>query len=544
MTTRRQLLHGAVAMGAGALVTRARPIAALATTGHTRAYDLVIRGGTVYDGRGGPGRIADVAIQRGNIAEVAPRVAQRGTEELDARGLVVCPGFVDIHSHAEGNVRADPRCESAIRQGITTVIVGADGSSSFTGEAAQTFAAWADQLSGLRPSINFASMVGLGSVREAVVGEGDRRATAEELRRMVAMVERALAEGACGVSTGLEYAPGAFATLDELVALSRPAATRRLPYASHLRNEDDRLLESMDEALAVGKGAGCPVQVSHLKQQGTRNWPKYEASMARLAAARTDGTDAWFDVYPYEAYSTGMSNLFPINALDGGTAAFLARLADPAQQPALRTYAQGKIDLLGGWDQIQIASVRAPEDRAAEGKRLGTYAASLGKDPYAVTVELLQRNQGSVGTLGFGMTDANIDRLLAHPWGMVCSDGGAFAVDGPSRRGSPHPRGAGTFPRVLGRYVRERKALSLEAAIPKMTAIPAQRVHLTDRGQLVPGFAADVVLFDPVTVADAATFANPFQYPMGIHAVLVNGQVAVRDGQRSGEGAGRVLRAG
>ena len=525
-------------------MARARPLAALGRAGDRAAYDLVIRGGTVFDGRGGPGRVADVAIQGGKIVEVAPRVAQRGSEELDARGLAVTPGFVDIHSHAEGNVRADPRCESAIRQGITTVVVGADGSSSFSGEADQSFAAWADQLAGVRPSINFASMVGLGSVREAVVGEADRRATADELARMVAMVERALGEGACGVSTGLEYAPGAFASLEELIALSRPAAARRLPYASHLRNEDDRLLESMDEALAVGKGAGCAVQVSHLKQQGTRNWPKYEASIARLDAARAGGTEAWFDVYPYEAYSTGMSNLFPISALDGGTSAFLARLADPAQQPVLRAYAQAKIDLLGGWDQIQIASVRAPEDRAAEGKRLGAYAASLGRDPYAVTVELLQRNQGSVATLGFGMTDANIDRLLAHPWGMVCSDGGAFAVDGPSRRGSPHPRGAGTFPRVLGRYVRERKALSLEAAIPKMTAVPAQRVRLADRGQLVSGFAADVVLFDPATVADRATFANPFQYPVGILAVVVNGQVAVRDGQRTGEGGGRVLRAG
>lgn len=543
MTTSRRdfLAQSGAALGALPLLVHplsARPWVRPAT------YDLIIRGGMVFDGAGGPGRLADVAITEGRIAAVAQTLADRGTDEIDARGLAVSPGFIDIHSHAEGNMTADPRVESAVRQGITTVVVGADGSSTFSGGNTESFSAWSTRIGALQPAVNVASMVGLGSVREAVVGESNRAATSDELQRMVAMVERALAEGACGVSTGLEYAPGAFASLEELVALSTPAGRRGLPYASHLRNEDDRLLESLDEAIAVGRGARCPVQVSHLKQQGARNWPKYDASIARLAAARKDGVESWFDVYPYEAYSTGMSNLFPISALDGGTAAFLARLADPSLAPSLRAYAQAKIDLLGGWDQIQIASVRAPEDRAAEGKRLGAYALSLRADPYDVTVAMLTRNNGSVATLGFGMTDTNIDRLLAHPWGMVCSDGGAFAVDGPTRRGSPHPRGAGTFPRVLGRYVRERKALSLEAAIPKMTSVPAARVKLANRGRLTPGAAADVVVFDPATIADTATFANPFQYPLGIALVVVNGRIAVRDGQHQGVGAGQVLRAG
>jgi N-acyl-D-amino-acid deacylase len=488
--------------------------------------------------------VADVAISAGRVAEIAPRVVGQGEEELDARGLVVAPGFVDIHSHAEGNLADDPRLESVVRQGITTVVVGADGSSSFTGAADRGFAAWATQVEGHRPAVNVAAMVGLGSVRGAVVGAANRPATASELARMVAMVERALAEGACGASTGLEYAPGAFATLDELIALARPLAARRLPYASHLRNEDDRLLESIDEALAVGRGAGCPVQLSHLKQQGRRNWDKLDASLARLAAAREAGVEAWFDVYPYEAYSTGLSNLFPIAALDGGTEAFLARLADSAEAPALRRQVLAKVELLGSWDQVQIASVRAAEDRAAEGKRLGAYAASLGADPYDTAVGLLRRSGGSVGMLGFGMSEANIDRLLAHPWGMVCSDGGAFAVEGPTRRGSPHPRGAGTFPRVLGRFVRERKALTLEEAIPRMTSVPAARVGLADRGVLAPGMAGDVVVFDPATVADSATFANPFQYPVGITAVVVSGFIALQGAQRSSGGTGRVLRPG
>ncbi|MEN9817732.1 MAG: hypothetical protein RLZ32_1612 [Gemmatimonadota bacterium] len=539
---RRAFLAASAAAASLAAVSRG----ALAAPAIRRfpAHDLVIRGGLVLDGRGGPGRVADVAISAGRVAEIAPRVVGQGEEEIDARGLVVAPGFVDIHSHAEGNLADDPRLESVVRQGITTVVVGADGSSSFTGAADRGFAAWATQVEGHRPAVNVAAMVGLGSVRGAVVGAANRPATASELSRMAAMVEQALADGACGASSGLEYAPGAFATLEELIALARPLAARRLPYASHLRNEDDRLLESIDEALAVGRGAGCPVQVSHLKQQGRRNWDKLDASLARMAAAREAGVEAWFDVYPYEAYSTGLSNLFPIAALDGGTEAFLARLADSAEAPALRRQVLAKVELLGSWDQVQIASVRAAEDRAAEGKRLGAYAAALGADPYDTAVGLLRRSGGSVGMLGFGMSEANIDRLLAHPWGMVCSDGGAFAVEGPTRRGSPHPRGAGTFPRVLGRFVRERKALTLEEAIPRMTSVPAARVGLADRGVLAPGMAGDVMVFDPATVADSATFANPFQYPVGITAVVVNGFIALQGAQRSSGGTGRVLRPG
>lgn len=540
MTSRRTFLQqGSAALGAVPFLVGRAP--GLGFPGR-QAYDLVIRGGTVHNDAGGVAREMDVAIHQGRIRAIAPRIAERGRQEIEAKGMVVSPGFVDIHSHGDGNLREDPRAESVIRQGITTIVVGADGSSRFTGSEGASFAAWEHEMAGIAPAVNVASMIGLGTVRGAVVGAADRKATTAELARMVGMVERAIGEGACGASTGLEYTPGAFASVDELIALCRPLSSRRLPYATHMRNEDNQLIEAIDESIAVARGAKCPLQISHLKQQGTKNWSKIDASLARLRDARAEGIDAWFDVYPYEAYQTGLTNLFPVWARDGGDRAFLARLDDSATAVRIRTESLEKVDVIGGWDNVQIARVNNPADRDAEGKRLGAWAKARGEDPYEAAVGLLRRNKVDVGMLGFAMSEANLDRLLGHEFAMVCSDGGGFAIDGPTRRGSPHPRGAGTMPRVLSRFVRERKALTLADALHKMTARPADRVHLADRGRLTVGKAGDVVVFDAATVRDAATFANPFQYPVGISAVIVNGMVAVRDGQHLAR-AGRALRA-
>jgi N-acyl-D-amino-acid deacylase len=385
-------------------------------------------------------------------------------------------------------------------------------------------------------------MIGLGTVRGRVIGNVDRPATPDEIRIMSAMVESALAEGACGASSGLEYTPGAFAGTAELIEVCRPLASRGLPYATHMRNEDDRLLDSIDESIAVARGAGCPLQVAHLKTQGPRNWSKLDAVFARVDNAVRSGVDVAFDRYPYIAYATGLTNLFPVWSRDGGTAAFISRLDAGETATRIRQETLAKVDLIGGWENVHISSVRAAEDRAAEGKRLGTYAQSIGQDPYELTVAMLRRSNGSVGMVGFAMSEDNVDRILAHPRGMVASDGGSFAIEGPTRRGSPHPRGLGTFPRVLARYVRERKALTLEQAINKMTALPASRIRLRDRGRLAVGLAADVVVFDAARVADTATFARPFQYPVGITAVVVNGAVALRDGERRERLTGRALR--
>lgn len=525
------------------------------------APDLVIRGGTLFDGTGAAGVESDVAITGGRIAAVARRMADSGAEEIDARGLAVAPGFIDIHSHGDGSLEEDPRAESLVRQGITTIVVGQDGSSRAPSrgqrggagergggvaavgtESGHSFTDLFASLDRLRSGVNVASMVGLGGLRGIVVGDSDRPATTDELQRMTAMVQEALAQGACGASSGLEYTPGAFASLDELIALCKPLAARGLPYATHMRNEDDHLLEAIDESIAVARGARCPLQISHLKTQGPRNWMKLDAVFARIGAARRDGLDVAFDRYPYIAYQTGLTNLFPVWSRDGGTDAFLARLTDSSTAPRIRAEALAKVELIGGWDNVLIANVRAVEDKAAEGKRLGAYARSLGADPYELTVAMLTRNRASVGMVGFAMSEGNLDRILAHPQGMVCSDGGAFAIEGPTRRGSPHPRGLGTFPRVLARYVRERKALTLEQAIHKMTALPASRVRLRDRGRLAVGLAADVVVFDPARVEDKATYEEPFQYPLGISAVVVNGAVALRDGQRGAQGSGRALK--
>jgi N-acyl-D-amino-acid deacylase len=513
---------GAVSLG----LTKAPALLGLNRDGST-----VIRGATVIDGTGAPGRVADVAFHTGKITGIRRRIAG-GAAVIDGRGLVLAPGFIDIHSHGDSNLEEDPRAESVIRQGITTIVVGADGGSSATGSPARPFRGYWERIARLGPAVNVASMVGLGSIRGERIGQMDRPATAEEVAEMTSWVARAVEEGACGASSGLEYTPGAFASTAELGALCAPLARRGLPYATHMRNEDDRLLDAIDESIEVARIARCPLQISHLKTQGPRNWGKLDEAFAQIAAARAQRLDIAFDRYPYIAYQTGLTSLFPVWSRDGGTSAFFARLDDPAVESRIREATLAKIELIGGWDNVQVTSVRADADRAAEGKRLGSYATGLGADPYATAVGLLRRSNGNVGMVGFAMSEENLDRILAHPLGMVCSDGGSFATEGVTRRGSPHPRGIGSFPRVLGRYVRERKALSLEQAIHKMSGFPARRLRLGDRGVIAPGKAADLVLFDPNTIQDQATFESPFQYPTGVATVIVNGQIALRDAER------------
>ena len=514
----------------------------------------------MYDGTGGPGRRLDVAVTGDRITEVGGSVAA-GSVELDLAGLAVAPGFIDIHSHADLSLLINNRAESRIRQGVTLEVVGQDGGSvgpwSDT-QLEETRARYArsgveidfrdpagfvDRVTRERPAVSVASMVGNGALRGLVVGGDDRPATDGEIGLMKEVLADQIARGCVGLSSGLEYTPSGFAEAAELVELAGVLRGTGLPYASHMRNEDDRLLGAVEEALHVGRVAGVPVQISHLKAQGRRNYWKADAALALIERARTEGVDVHFDRYPYTAYATGLSNLFPSEYRAGGGDAFVARLRAPGTAERLERACRDKVALLGDWNSVQISSTN-DETSWARGRLLGDLARERSIDPYELTVSLLEANGGGVGMIGHGMSEANTAKILAHPLAMLCSDGGAYAPYGPLSTGSPHPRGYGSFPRLLGHYVRDIGALSLEAAIHKITQMPARKLRLEDRGVIGVGAYADLVAFDPVTVADRATFDDPHRYPVGIPHVVVNGVLTLRDGEHTGKLGGRGVRAG
>jgi N-acyl-D-amino-acid deacylase len=527
---------------------------------HPSRAELLLRNALVYDGSGAAPYEADVHVSGDRIARVASRLQAANAETIDLRGLALAPGFIDIHAHTDTVLFAHPDGASKIRQGVTTEVAGQDGSSVAPSSAERTarlraeyaalgldvdvstFGGFFRAMDAHRPALNLASMVGAGTVRGLVIGNEDRPATDAELLQMTEHVRRAIADGACGLSSGLEYVPGGFASAQELSALAGALRGTGLPYASHMRNEDDRLLAAIEEALFVGKTAGVPVQISHLKVQGGRNWWKADVVFAVIETARASGTDVHFDRYPYVAYSTGLSNLFPLWARDGGNDAFLARLRDASVLPRIEAAVRDKIAQLGSWDAVQITSTGNEELAWARGQRLGRLAEQRGREPWALLLDITFADQARSGMVGFGMSEENTERVLSHPLAMICSDGSALAAEGPLATGSPHPRSFGTFPRVLGHYCRERKIMPLETAIHKMTAMPATKLRLADRGVIRTGAFADLVAFDPATVADRATFEKPHQYPVGIPWVIVNGELVLRDGEATGARAGRVLR--
>ncbi|HET7038299.1 MAG TPA: D-aminoacylase [Gemmatimonadales bacterium] len=521
--------------------------------------DLVLRGATVFDGTGAPGRELDVVVTGDRVSAVGRRLPAGGAE-LDLRGLALAPGFIDIHSHADLALFIEPRAESRIRQGITLEVVGQDGDSTgpWSEDAYQENRGryrerygveldfrdppgFLDAIDRVRPAVNVATMVGNGTVRELVVGTDDRPATDAELGRMKDEVRRALNGGCVGLSSGLEYAPSGFAGSAELGALASVLRGSGYPYASHMRNEDDRLLAAVEEAILIGRLGGVPVEISHLKAQGRRNYWKADAVLDLLAKARAGGVDVAFDVYPYTAYQTGLSNLFPTEHRAGGTDAFLERLRNPATAGRLEAACREKVALLGDWNAVQITS--AGDSAAwAKGRRIGDLARERGADPYALVLELLEASHGGAGMIGHGMSEEDVEKLIAHPLSAICTDGGAYAPYGPLAAGSPHPRGYGTFARLLGRYVRERGALALETAIHKCTGEPARRLRLEDRGRIAAGAYADLVAFDPGAVLDRATFEDPHQYATGIPLVMVNGVLTLREGEHTGALGGRAVR--
>lgn len=517
--------------------------------------DLVLRRAVIYDGSGGPASRGDIAVTGGRIVEIGARIAAQGDRELDLDGLALAPGFIDIHSHTDIGLLRDPRADSKVRQGVTTEVAGQDGGSVGWNEAdfeqaRERYAAqgidldFRDVPGFLRyidrhgAAVNVASMIGAGHVRGLVIGNSDRPATDAEMTRMVGLVREALDGGACGVSSGLEYTPGAFADAAELQALAAPLRGTGLPFASHMRNEDDRLLAAIEEVIGVGHREGVAVHISHLKAQGERNWWKTDSALRLMEDARTAGVDVDFDIYPYEAYATGLSNLFPVWAREGGPDAFIARLRDSATAPRIERAVRDKIAMLGSWDSVQMSSASSAEYAWVAGGRIGTLAERRGAEPYALLLDIIIGDRARTRMVGFGMSEENIAKKLAHPLSMVCSDGGAVAFGA----GVPHPRNYGTFPRVLGRYVRELNALSLEQAIHKMTRMPADRLRFTDRGRIEVDAVADLVAFDPATVIDRATFAEPHQYPAGIPHVIVGGEFVIHNEQHTEARPGRAVR--
>jgi N-acyl-D-amino-acid deacylase len=561
MQRRTFLTHAAATLSASALSASALNAAARSTlpagyggAAPTRA-DLVLRRATLYDGSGAAPVTGDVAVSGGRITGIADRLTTRGAEELDLNGLALAPGFIDIHSHTDLVLLRDARADSKVRQGVTTEVTGQDGSS--VGWSAEQmpgvreryrrdgiamdfsdvggFLRWVDDNGA---AVNVASMIGAGTVRGLVIGATDRRATDAEIQHMQALVRTALAAGACGISTGLEYTPGAFADTAELEALAATLRGTGLPFASHMRNEDDRLTAAIEELIGIGQRVGVPVQISHLKAQGARNWWKTAPALRMISEAHAVGVDVLFDVYPYIAYSTGLSNLFPIWAREGGTASFLARLEAADTASRIEAAVRDKIAMLGDWDAVQLTAAASAEYGWVAGRRLGALAAERGVEPYALLLDITRGDRASTRMVGFGMSEENVASKLAHELSMVCSDGGAVT----RADGTPHPRNYGAFPRVLGHFSRDLGALPLESAVMKMTSMPARRLRFTDRGTIAINAAADLVVFDPATVADRATFADPHQFPVGIPHVMVNGAFVIRDGEHTGARPGRAVR--
>jgi N-acyl-D-amino-acid deacylase len=526
---------GALALGAAGAAAATRRT----TVNGAMNADLVLRRATVFDGLGNPGRIADVAVAGGRISAIGAALTMSGAEEVDLNGLALAPGFIDIHSHTDTQLVRDPRADSKVRQGVTTEVAGQDGSSVTGGEFGDVVGMlrWMDANGA---GVNMASMIGAGTVRGLVIGNADRRATPTEMQRMQQLIRDALAGGACGISTGLEYTPGAFADVIELEALASVLRGTGLPFASHMRNEDDRLLAAMEEVIGIGHRVGVPVQVSHLKAQGERNWWKTDTAFNAMESSHAAGVDVMFDVYPYVAYSTGLANLFPIATREGGTDAFLARLQDSAAAPDIERAVRDKIAMLGDWDAVQLTAAGSQEYAWVAGQRLGSLAQRRSVEPYALLRDIIIGDRSRTRMVGFGMSEENVERKLAHPLSMVCSDGGAMT----RADGTPHPRNYGAFPRVLGHYVRERRIMPLETAIAKMTSVPARRLGFSDRGRIAEGAAADLVAFDPATVADRATFEDPHQFPVGIPYVIVNGAFVIREGEHTGARPGRAVRPG
>jgi dihydroorotase/N-acyl-D-amino-acid deacylase len=526
-----------------AAARRTRPARALAAClalaaapAAAQQYDLLVVNGDVIDGTGAARYRADVAVRGDRVVAVSRTPLARGDARrvIDARGRVVAPGFIDLHAHLEPLLKL-PLAESALRQGVTLALGGPDGGSPLP------LAPYMDSVRAAGVGINVAYLVGHNDVRRAVMGMANRAPTAAELDRMRALVGQAMHDGAFGLSTGLLYLPGTYSNVDEVVALAQVASDSGGIYTSHLRKEGLGLLEGVGEALEIGRRAHIPVVLTHHKAVGKPMWGKSVVTLAMVDSARRAGTDVMMDQYPYTATHTNIGVLVPAWAMADGDTAFARRVADPALRDSIvRGIVFNILNDRGGGDLSRVQFARVTWKKSLEGRTLADWVRERGlpqtpESGAALVIEAVK--SGNANVIFHVLDEGDVERIMRHPQTMIASDGRLNALGD----GHPHPRAYGTFPRVLGVYVREKHVLGLEEAVRKMTAMPAARLRLADRGVLRAGAVADVVVFDPATVADRATFDQPHQYPVGIDVVLVNGKVAIDGGKPTGVRAGRVV---
>ncbi len=526
-------------------------------------FDLLVKDGAIYDGTGAPPYVADLGVQDGRIVAIG-KLDEDAVETLDVPGLAISPGFIDLHTHSDFSFLLDPTAQSKLTQGCTLELTGncgfsycaplIDDARKFANDRLGQYGAendlgweyfwqYHENLEKAGSTINQATQVGHGTVRAAAMGLEDRGPTPWELDRMKDLVASCLDDGALGFSTGLYYAPGSYARTDEVVALAGEAARRGKLYSTHMRDESDYtigLFGSVEESIAIGRQSGVRVQISHLKCVGPATWGRSHELLERIEEARAQGVDVAADQYPYTASSSSLSGgVFPRWALSGGRDATIAGLEAEGFRERLHNDIQDNFNRRGGPDMIVVANF--PPDRSLEGLNLVEIAESWGLDSMDAAIRLYE--QGDPTIIMHSLQETDVEKIAASRWVAVGSDGNSLSTEGVLSTGKPHPRSYGTFPRFLARYVRESSIVSLEEAIRKMTLLPASRLGLTHRGRIAPGMWADLVVFDPATVADTATFQAPHSYAVGIPHVVVNGVPVIKDGHFGGATPGKLLRS-
>jgi N-acyl-D-amino-acid deacylase len=539
-------------------------LAACATAPASQSYDMVIRGGTLYDGSGGAPYKGDVGLRGDRIAYVGPRLDGSARKEIDATGLAVAPGFINMLSWANVSLIEDPKGQSDIRQGVTLEVMGEGQSmgplsrqmvlneTQRQGDVRyivdwRTLGGYLSQMEKKGVSPNIASFVGATTVRVHELGEGDVDPTPAQLDRMRALVREAMNEGAMGVGSSLIYAPAFFAETPELIALATEAGKCGGMYISHMRDEGPKLLEAIDELVAISAASGAPAEIYHFKQSGRPNWGKIDAAIARVEAARARGLRITADMYTYPASSTGLDASMPLWVQEGGIEAWVERLKDPAQRArVLAEMRSGESEdsalVVQEPSKVLLLGFKNPALKRLTGKTLEEVARERGKTAEETAADLIVEDSSRIQVAYFSMSEDNVRRAVALPWMSFGSDASAQAPEGVFLKSSTHPRAYGNFARVLGKYARDEKVVTLQDAIRRMTSFPAGNLGIQDRGALKPGHFADLAIFDPATIRDNATFAKPQQYATGMRHVFVNGVAVLRDGEHTGAKPGRFVK--